>query len=281
MRAARWLLILFLTLHIPSCAAQIDQGKDLENQLKGQTLLLRTNYEPDKLAFDAQGDLKSALVPSLFYWSGVQVQSIELSSKELRIKGHRALLLIPISSDQPPVINDVRAIPLEKHAVEITIERDPTHPERLNPAFHHVFATSVNDALSDKTPKEATATLLSLPSIAPVSSLNLAACIIFGQPAGQELAKASKDITAPRIVHDVDPIPTREAILRHMGGTVVLSTIIDTEGRPTCTRIAHPLEPGLDLNALIAVSQYRFIPAKKLGNPIPVRVNIQVNFRAE
>jgi protein TonB len=36
---------------------------------------------------------------------------------------------------------------------------------------------------------------------------------------------------------------------------------------------------GLDEKAIEAVNQYRFKPAMKDGEPVPVRITVEVNFR--
>jgi hypothetical protein len=40
-----------------------------------------------------------------------------------------------------------------------------------------------------------------------------------------------------------------------------------------------PLGYGLSEKAIEAVSRYRFKPAMKNGEPVPVMVNVEVNFR--
>jgi TonB family protein len=43
-------------------------------------------------------------------------------------------------------------------------------------------------------------------------------------------------------------------------------------------RIVRSLGYGLNEKAIEAVSKYRFKPAMKDGQPVPVEVNIEVNF---
>ena len=48
---------------------------------------------------------------------------------------------------------------------------------------------------------------------------------------------------------------------------------------PQNPRVVQSLDPGLDQNAIQAVMQYRFKPAMKSGQPVPVQMTILVNFR--
>jgi TonB family protein len=43
--------------------------------------------------------------------------------------------------------------------------------------------------------------------------------------------------------------------------------------------VQRSLGMGLDEKAIEAVRQWRFEPAKKDGQPVPVMINVEVNFR--
>ncbi|MGB8536339.1 MAG: energy transducer TonB [Acidobacteriaceae bacterium] len=62
-------------------------------------------------------------------------------------------------------------------------------------------------------------------------------------------------------------------------GVCVISMVIDAQGNPTQVQVVRRLGMGLDKKAVEAVKQYRFSPAMRLGNPVAVKVNIEVNFR--
>jgi TonB family protein len=59
----------------------------------------------------------------------------------------------------------------------------------------------------------------------------------------------------------------------------VLSLIVDAQGMPQNVRVVRPLDYGLSGNAIDAVKKYRFKPAMIKGMPLPVMINIEVNFR--
>ncbi len=75
-----------------------------------------------------------------------------------------------------------------------------------------------------------------------------------------------------------------------MSGICVVGVVVDDQGIPKNIHIVRSIgkdlgpklkmtADGLDQNAMTAVSKYRFSPAEYQGKPIPVQVNIEVNFR--
>ena len=59
----------------------------------------------------------------------------------------------------------------------------------------------------------------------------------------------------------------------------VLAFVVDSDGNPQDICLKTPAGYGLDEQAVRALQQYRFNPATKDGAPVPVRVNIEVNFK--
>jgi protein TonB len=55
--------------------------------------------------------------------------------------------------------------------------------------------------------------------------------------------------------------------------------IVDAHGNPQIPRVVRALGYGLDEKALEAVRKYRFKPAMKAGDPVPVMITVEVNFR--
>ena len=59
-----------------------------------------------------------------------------------------------------------------------------------------------------------------------------------------------------------------------------MSLIVDREGHPQQVQVVSAAGMGFDLEALKAVSQYRFKPAlDRNGNPVAVKVFVEVKFR--
>lgn len=61
-------------------------------------------------------------------------------------------------------------------------------------------------------------------------------------------------------------------------GTVVLNLVVDETGTPQHIRVIRNLSSELDEKAIEAVSSWRFEPGTKNGKPVPVEINVEVNF---
>ncbi len=86
-------------------------------------------------------------------------------------------------------------------------------------------------------------------------------------------------VTAPQLVYSPEPEYTEAARKSKYQGTVVLHAIVDADGRVRNVRVAQGLGLGLDEKAMEAVKQWRFVPGKKDGRPVPVAASIEVTFR--
>jgi periplasmic protein TonB len=86
-------------------------------------------------------------------------------------------------------------------------------------------------------------------------------------------------VSAPKALYAPDPEYSEEARKAKYQGTVVLWLVVSPDGRPQQIRIQRALGMGLDEKAIEAVKQWKFEPARKDGQPVPVMINVEVNFR--
>jgi TonB family protein len=91
--------------------------------------------------------------------------------------------------------------------------------------------------------------------------------------------KIGDGVTAPTLTWAPDPRYTNQARKAHYQGICVVDLIVGIDGRPRSVRVVRPLGMGLDENAVKAVKEYRFKPGMLDGKPVPVEINIEVNFR--
>jgi protein TonB len=59
---------------------------------------------------------------------------------------------------------------------------------------------------------------------------------------------------------------------------VVLDAVISSTGCVRNLRVMHSVYPSLNLAALVAVSEWQFKPTVVDGVPVPVQMNVTVNF---
>jgi len=86
-------------------------------------------------------------------------------------------------------------------------------------------------------------------------------------------------VSIPRAIYMPDPEYSDEARKAHHQGTVTLWVVLNAEGRIERERIYQSLGMGLDEQALAAVRTWRFEPATRNGQPIPVQMYVDVTFR--
>ncbi|MCX6552847.1 MAG: energy transducer TonB [Acidobacteria bacterium] len=87
-------------------------------------------------------------------------------------------------------------------------------------------------------------------------------------------------IELPRLLREVKPNYTADAMRAKIQGTVVLDCVVTADGNVGECEVARSLDStfGLDHNAVIAAKQWRFTPGKRLGQPVPVLVTIELTF---
>jgi len=86
-------------------------------------------------------------------------------------------------------------------------------------------------------------------------------------------------VTNPVPILHPEPQYSEEARKAKWQGAVMLSLVVDENGRPTQIRVIRPLGLGLDEKAIEAVSQWTFKPGMKDGKPVKVLAQIEVTFR--
>lgn len=99
-----------------------------------------------------------------------------------------------------------------------------------------------------------------------------------GGNTGGGLYHVGGGVLAPQLIYGPDPEFSDEARKAKYQGVVVVNLIVDASGNPQRIRVIRPLGMGLDEKAVEAVRQYKFKPAMLQGKPVPVEINIEVNF---
>ena len=100
-----------------------------------------------------------------------------------------------------------------------------------------------------------------------------------GGGVGGGVYRVGGGVSAPSVLYKVDPEYSEEARKAKYSGTVLLSVVVDIEGRARDIRVVKSLGMGLDEKAIEAVEKWKFKPGMKAGQTVPVRAQIEVNFR--
>jgi TonB family protein len=86
-------------------------------------------------------------------------------------------------------------------------------------------------------------------------------------------------VTPPSPIHIVEPQYSEQARDAKFSGSVLVALIIDANGLPQNVHVVRGIGMGLDEKAIEAVKRYTFHPARLNGRPVPVVMNIEVNFQ--
>ena len=96
---------------------------------------------------------------------------------------------------------------------------------------------------------------------------------------GQEqIYEPGGDVKPPKLVHYVEPAFSPSSKEAYVEGTVKISTVVTRDGVATNLRVTSGLNAEEDRTATEAVKQWKFQPGTKAGDPVNVRVNVEVTF---
>ena len=93
-------------------------------------------------------------------------------------------------------------------------------------------------------------------------------------------APGASGLTPPRLLKEVKPSYTGDAIRARIQGVVRLECIVELDGTVGATRVVKSLDSafGLDNEALRTVKQWRFVPGVKDGTPVRTLVQVELSF---
>jgi protein TonB len=97
---------------------------------------------------------------------------------------------------------------------------------------------------------------------------------------GGGVYRPGSGVVNPRIVREVKPQYTADAMRAKVQGTVLLECVVLSDGTVGRIDVVRSLDPtfGLDLEAVKAAKQWRFRPGTRFGEPVAVLVTIELTF---
>jgi TonB family protein len=95
-----------------------------------------------------------------------------------------------------------------------------------------------------------------------------------------EPPEQASDLAGPIPLRKVDPKYPPELRASHVDGEVVLYAIIRKDGSVDSIQLVHSVDPHLDANAMEALTQWKFRPAEKHGEPIDLEAVVHIPFRS-
>jgi protein TonB len=110
-----------------------------------------------------------------------------------------------------------------------------------------------------------------------VGLLVAATAVIAQEP---QVYQPGNGVSTPKVVKEVAPHYTQEAMKARIQGTVLLSTVVRQDGTVSDVSVTRSLDAkyGLDDEAVKAVKQWTFSPGLKDGKAVAVKVTIEMAF---
>ena len=278
-------LLVFGLFAVLFCApfAAAGTALDLESDYSNKVLTLRHFYKGDHLSFASDGKLigLDETGPWTLY-SQLLVRSIELRGQSIEIHGRR-LSLVFDKKDKP-----------SRDVIELIDESETNSDDRkkreepfLNRTVEIEIALGLGET-QDSEIKSAMDAVFVKPSESMAELVPDCWREYFEKTEGRAITVRNATlapfrvqpgvVNPPRPVSTPDPEFSEDARRAKYQGTVLLSLIVDASGQVLDVRITRPVGMGLDEKAVDAVRKWKFEPAKKNGEPVPVQLAVEADF---
>jgi protein TonB len=96
-------------------------------------------------------------------------------------------------------------------------------------------------------------------------------------PAPQQPVRIGGQISAPELVHRVEPVYPDLAVMAKVTGTVILEAVVATDGTVDAVKVLRTVK-FLDQAAIDAVKQWRYKPLILNGMPTPFVLTVTLTF---
>jgi TonB family protein len=102
----------------------------------------------------------------------------------------------------------------------------------------------------------------------------------FGGGTGGGVYRPGNGVTTPRVLREVRPNYTSDAMRAKVQGVVVLECVVRPDGSVGDVHVTRSLDStfGLDQEAIKAAKAWRFAPGTRMGEPVPVLISIELTF---
>jgi len=132
-------------------------------------------------------------------------------------------------------------------------------------------------AAGDKAAADAVAGKAAAEAVAAKAKADAAVASAARAKAQKEAVRVGGQIKAPSKIKDVKPVYPAIAQSARVVGTVTIEATIGPDGKVIDTKVVRSV-PMLDQAALDAVRQWEYTPALLNGKPVPVVINVTINF---
>jgi len=301
-------LVLLLACTV-AFANEVEQH--LQSEYRGKILVERGFFSGEHLMYDSAGTLTGGGRAGDWTTDGfVQIADIRIAGQQLKIKGWR---LMVVANGKNGLRFDGESS-LKKHkkpkksalvAIEATTGSDSVSEEQADALLKKIFLIS-EDSFADVIPtywkpciEEGVAgknencrfspAILAVPGITTPSrtaisakDVHLATVVPSGSNATIKRSDAGYrvggGVKPPRCIYQPEPVFSEAARKAKYQGYMTLGLIVGEDGLPQKIHILNPLGAGLDAQAAQMVATWKFEPAVKDGQAVPVEIAVEVHF---
>jgi len=97
----------------------------------------------------------------------------------------------------------------------------------------------------------------------------------------ETIYRPGNGVSTPRLIRNVNPHYTADAMRRKVNGAVLLRCVVDRDGVPTRLEIINALDDELDRASVDTLKQWRFEPGRKNGEAVLVQIDVTIAFSME
>ena len=268
--------LILLCFALVTSLAQAQSDADLRVRLLNKPLYLSGAWASDKLTFDSTGHPRNTSNATTYTLAGIAVTKVSLQPDKLILEGQRyGIRFVNQLPKRVPLEVDKGFGRTESEKIHIEIERTPASD--MNAALDTIFYTRVAQFLPQIPPAwEKSFRSAFLPKETQTSAADPGASAI---QADDEVLRIGGTVLPPRLLKQTDPAYNNVARALRVTGEVIIDLHVEADGMPSHIEIVRPVGLGLDEQAARAVSTYRFAPATREGQPVPVMLRVAVNFQ--
>jgi TonB family protein len=236
--------------------------------LVGKGLFLRGFYLSNDLSYDSTGRVQGT--PKVGDWTVAAVNVLKVERRpaggEIELDGVRAAMRYN------PDSRDFQRHPLNDEKMRLVV-KDPGDVKLLEAAFRAMFSVGIDPGLQRTMPdywRHYFDASLAWPED------DLKGQTIYQLYGGGD---QGKDLTAPKVEHNVEPKYPPFALRDKVQGAVQLRVVVDQNGLPQRIAVSRPLGYGLDATAAEAIKNWRFAPGMKAGSAAAIGIVLEQDFR--
>ena len=263
-------------------AQQSDIAQALRPELQNKNLVLRGFYRGKELLYRSDGSLEIKAKQGFWASDGlVHITNVSMDKYgALVLTGQR---IISVFDHKTQCFGNA----ITKLPIEIHIELDPAWNDAapVRTLLNQIFGFGIG-TLQAYVPSYWRRWLTGTPAAMPNGEWHFVNAAPAESAATKEptvnrvgAGKDGKPVSPPRAVAAPDPEYTTAAKKARLQGTTILWLTVTPDGKASDILIQRPIGGGLDDQAVAAVQQWRFQPAMKVGHPVAVQINVEVNFR--